>query len=60
MSGKRWRITGFPKDGSEILIKLRGGETGLLAYWDDELQTFVLSRPLHIESEARPKAWRPK
>lgn len=48
-----------PKDGTEILIELRPG-FGIPAYWCDELQTFVLSRPLHIESVREPTGWKPR
>ncbi len=46
-----------PKDGTEISIRLNGW---VPAYWDDELKTFVLSRPLHMESISEPEAWRPR
>lgn len=52
-----WQSGGTaPRDGTEITILL---DYPMPAYWDDELRTFVLSRPLHLESVARPIRWRP-
>jgi hypothetical protein len=45
-----------PKDGSEVYIAV-GGKAR--AYWDDELQAWVLSRPLHVESVRSPHEWWP-
>ena len=43
-----------PKDGTEILLPL---ECNVRAYWCPELETWVLSRPLHVETMADPKQW---
>lgn len=54
-----WRDgTAAPRDGSEIWVKLPG-DGRVRAYWDDELRTFVLSRPLHVESVSEPAGWLP-
>lgn len=45
-----------PKDGTEIYIEV-GGKCR--AYWDDELRTWVLSRPVHVESVHHPRRWLP-
>jgi len=55
-----WRpIDSAPRDGTEVYLHLNF-PNGVPAYWDRELKTWVLCRPLHIESLREPKAWRPK
>ena len=49
-------ISTAPRDAE---IKIRVGGWWLPAYWDEELQTFVLSRPVHIESVREPDGWMP-
>lgn len=48
-----------PMDGTEVRLRLVFVR-GVPAYWDDELQRWVLSRPLHIESIHVPRGWAPK
>ncbi len=48
-----------PKDGGEVLLQLTF-RNGVRAYWDEQLQTWVLSVPCHIESLSRPEGWRPR
>ena len=48
-----------PKDGSEVRLQLVFPR-GVPAYWDGELDRWVLSRPLHIESIHVPHGWVPK
>lgn len=43
-----------PKDGSVVRLRLNGG---VRAYWDNELQTWVLCNPMHIESIRNPRHW---
>jgi hypothetical protein len=43
-----------PKDGTAVVIQLT---TTARAYWDEELKTWVLCRPMHIESVREPKGW---
>jgi hypothetical protein len=55
---KGWRPMGTaPKDGTVILVPVRGYQR---VYWCDDLKTWVLSRPLHIESIHEPEGWRPE
>lgn len=49
-------IAEAPTDGSEIYIAI-GGK--VRAYWDDELKTWVLSRPYHVEAVRQPDEWWP-
>lgn len=51
-----WRSDEPPKAQHQDIMLLV--EVEVRAYWDEELQTFVLSRPLHIESIQTPKKWR--
>lgn len=52
-----WRhIATAPKDGTTVGLKLNGV---LPAYWDNELETWVLCRPFHMESFHNPKQYRP-
>lgn len=44
-----------PRDGSVVLLPVNGW---VRAYWDNELQTWVLCHPLHIESIRDPDRWR--
>lgn len=54
---EKWQeIELAPKDGSEIYIEI-GGKTR--AYWDEELTTWVLSKPYHLEAVKRPRRWLP-
>jgi hypothetical protein len=46
-----------PKDGTQIRLRLDFAH-GVPAYWDDDLKTWVLSRPLHMESIKDPKGWK--
>ena len=52
----RQPIKTAPKDGTEILLPL---ECNVRAYWCTELETWVLSSPLHIESIVAPQHWHP-
>jgi hypothetical protein len=45
-----------PKDGTEIVISL---PFAVAAYWCRDLETWVLVRPLHVESVPSPFGWRP-
>lgn len=45
-----------PRDGTEIYIEV-GGKCR--AFWDDELQTWVLSQPIHVESVRLPRRYLP-
>ena len=45
-----------PRDGSNIQVFVPCGYRR--AYWDAELNTFVLSSPIHIESISDPKYFR--
>jgi hypothetical protein len=55
-----WRpgATAPKEHGAEIRIKIARAR-GVLAYWDAELQTFVLSRPVNVESVREPLGWQP-
>lgn len=46
-----------PRDGSVVLLPLSGW---VRAYWDNELETWVLCHPLHMESIRDPSSWRPE
>jgi hypothetical protein len=48
-----------PKDGTEVRLAL-SYPNGVPAYWCADLKTWVLSRPLHVESIHRPERWKPK
>jgi hypothetical protein len=48
-----------PKDGTTVRIPLRF-PLGVRAYWDDDLKTWVLAHPLHIESIRDPDYWSPE
>ena len=48
-----------PKDGTEVMLRLVFPH-GVAAYWDEELQRWVLSRPVHLESVSLPRGWAPK
>jgi hypothetical protein len=50
-------IVTAPKDGTEVRLRLN--LQSVKAYWDDDLRTWVLSRPLHMESIRDPEKWRP-
>ena len=53
----QWQpISTAPKDGTEVKLRLHGS---LRAYWDDELNGWVLSRPFHMESFNNPRHWMP-
>ena len=41
-----WNDSEPPKDGSEIVIPLTLLTT---VYWDDELEGWVLNKPIHLE-----------
>jgi hypothetical protein len=57
MSQKSWQpIETAPKDGS--LITVRMPEWQSRVYWDDDLKTWVLTSPTHLESINKPKEWR--
>ena len=45
-----------PKDGTEISLPII---TSARAYWDHELNRWILSTPLHIESVTNAFGWRP-
>lgn len=45
-----------PKDANEIVILLPIVEAK--AYWDHDLQTWVLSMPVSIETVGQPIGWR--
>lgn len=47
-----------PKDGTEVRLRLL--PLGVAAYWDAELECWVLSRPLHLEFVRTPEGWAPK
>ncbi len=52
-----WRpIESAPRDGTEICLQLFS--SGVAAYWDQELERFVLSQPLHVESVITAAGWR--
>ena len=55
MSQNEQPIATAPKDGSTVLLPLNGWVS---AYWDVELQTWVLARPLHIESIRSATTWK--
>ncbi len=44
-----------PKDGTEVYLELT--TKWVRGYWDDELKTWVLSRPLHIETLKHTGRW---
>jgi hypothetical protein len=46
-----------PKDGTQVRLRLDFIH-GVPAYWDDDLKTWVLSRPLHMESIKEPQGWK--
>lgn len=48
-----------PKDGTEVYLRLVFPH-GVPAYWDANLERWVLSRPLHMESIRAPHGWAPK
>lgn len=48
-----------PKDGTEVTLRLVFPH-GVPAYWDKELERWVLSRPLHMESVHLPRGWAPR
>jgi hypothetical protein len=53
-----WRdISSAPRDGSDVYLPLEW--TRVRAYWCDDLKTWVLARPLHLESIRDPKQWMP-
>lgn len=54
---QRRSITSAPRDGSTVLLPVNGW---VRAYWDNELQTWVLCHPLHMESICDPLWWRPE
>jgi hypothetical protein len=54
---KSWQpIETTPKDGSEITVRMLEWEARV--YWDDDLKTWVLVSPMHLESVSNPKEWR--
>ena len=55
MSQNEQPIATAPKDGSTVLLPLN---EWVSAYWDAELDTWVLARPLHIESIRSPTTWK--
>jgi hypothetical protein len=61
MSGdNQWQpMDSAPKDGREVRLQLVFSR-GVPAYWDEDLNLWVLSRPLHIESIHVPHGWAPK
>jgi hypothetical protein len=58
--GDHWRpgATASKEHGVEIRIKIAHAR-GVPAYWDAGLQTFVLSRPVNVESVREPLGWQP-
>ena len=44
------------KDGTEVLLQ---HYTELRAYWNEGLNRWVLSQPLHVESIVNPTQWKP-
>jgi hypothetical protein len=46
-------IAQAPKDGTTVILQVRI-PNGVRAYWDRELKTWVLARPLHLESIRDP------
>jgi len=47
-----------PRDGTEVTLPLTFPH-GVRAFWCTDLQRWVLSRPLHMESVPEPIKWRP-
>jgi hypothetical protein len=55
---KDWHpIATAPKDGSEIIVQLPGGEAR--AFWCDDLKAWILSQPIHMERPHGATGWRP-
>lgn len=53
--GTHWQpMATAPKDGSTIIVPLTGA---VRVFWCDELKTWVLNHPLHVESIAHPEGW---
>jgi len=56
-----WITTDFPKDGREVVLQL---EFSVIAYWEPDLECWVLTNPLNVESVVesakRPTAWKPR
>jgi hypothetical protein len=46
---------GLPPRDREITIRI---DVAARACWDDELQTWVLARPVHVGMVRIPKEWR--
>ena len=54
----QWKpIETAPKDGTVIVIPLQMAR-GVRAYWDKELETWVLCQPVNVESIREPISWR--
>jgi hypothetical protein len=54
---EKWKpMLDAPRDGSLITVRMPKWEARV--YWDDELRTWVLTSPRHLESIARPEGWR--
>ena len=47
-----------PRDGTEVRLSLMGFDS-VKAFWDEKLQVWVLSRPIHMEKLINPPYWKP-
>jgi hypothetical protein len=56
-NGRVWRtdVAAMPKTGREVELRI---ETTVRAYWDPSLKSWVLVRPLHVESIIEPTKFR--
>lgn len=58
MTKRDWRtMNTAPKDGTEIVIQLP--PYSVRAFWCSDMQQWVLSRPLNVESIHDPLVWEP-
>ena len=56
----QWKpIETAPKDGTVIIIPLQMAK-GVRAFWDKELETWVLCNPVTVGSIIEPISWRPE
>lgn len=46
-----------PRDPHKV-VRLKVDIESVRAYWDEDLNCWVLTHPLHIESIREPKAWK--
>jgi len=48
-----------PRD-PKVVVRVKVDIESVRAYWEPELDRWVLVHPLHMESVFRPTAWKPE